>query len=54
MELPASDSDQDDLSDAMELYFGTDPLKPDTDGDSFSDGQEVQNGFNPLGEGELE
>ncbi len=42
------DSDNDRLSDADELAWGTDPNNPDTDGDSISDGDEVAQGRNPL------
>lgn len=35
------DSDNDGLSDAEELRYGTDPHNPDTDGDGLKDGQEV-------------
>ncbi len=48
-----SDSDGDGLSDAMEVFFGTDPRNPDTDGDGMSDGAEVDNGRNPNGPGRL-
>ncbi len=42
------DSDNDDLTDAEELLYGTDPYNWDTDGDGISDGDEVANGTNPL------
>ena len=35
------DTDGDGLSDAQEIFIGTDPFNPDTDGDGFSDGVEV-------------
>lgn len=38
---PASDQDDDGLSDAIEGAYGTDPCNPDSDGDSWSDGDEV-------------
>ncbi len=47
------DTDSDGLSDIMESFYGTDPLKDDTDGDGFKDGEEVKNGYNPLGAGKL-
>jgi type II secretory pathway pseudopilin PulG len=36
----SADSDKDGLTDAVELYVGTDPQKADTDGDGLSDGVE--------------
>ena len=42
------DTDNDGLSDADELAWGTDPNNPDTDGDSIKDGDEVAQGRNPL------
>ena len=42
------DDDADDLSNAMEMIFGSDPGISDTDGDGFVDGQEVINGYDPL------
>lgn len=42
------DSDQDNLTDAEEKTYGTDPYKKDTDGDGYSDGAEVAAGYNPL------
>ena len=42
------DDDNDSLSDADEVLFGTDPVNADTDGDSLSDGQERDLGLNPL------
>lgn len=49
----AADFDQDGLSDADELKYGTDPMDPDTDKDGYLDGAEVQQGYNPLGSGKL-
>jgi len=46
------DSDQDDLTDEMEAFYGTDPNNPDTDGDGFNDGDEVMRGYDPLLPGE--
>lgn len=42
------DSDNDGLSNAKELIYGTDPLNPDTDNDGYKDGAEVAHGFDPL------
>ncbi len=44
----AGDIDQDGLSDADEVFYGTDPANPDTDGDGVSDGTEVQWNSDPL------
>jgi hypothetical protein len=35
------DTDEDGLSDVVELELGTDPVNPDTDGDGLTDGEEV-------------
>ncbi|MFZ2153764.1 MAG: hypothetical protein WAV16_00870 [Candidatus Moraniibacteriota bacterium] len=43
-----SDIDQDGLSDANELKYGTDPKNPDSDGDGYNDGAEIKSGYNPL------
>lgn len=42
------DSDQDGLSDDMELKFKTDQNNPDSDGDGYRDGAEVDWAYNPL------
>jgi len=47
------DTDQDGLSDDMELRIGTKPNNPDTDGDGYNDGVEIKNNYNPLGLGKL-
>jgi hypothetical protein len=47
------DTDEDGLSDADEVEYGTDINNPDSDGDGYSDGSEVENGYNPAGEGKL-
>ncbi|MDO9399104.1 MAG: hypothetical protein Q7T79_00235 [bacterium] len=47
------DSDNDLLSDKMELQYGTNPNKADTDGDGHKDGAEVLDGYNPKGSGNL-
>ena len=38
------DTDKDELSDAKEYIFGTDPKNGDTDNDGYKDGSEVANG----------
>lgn len=50
----SSDFDQDELPDALELFYGTDPANPDSDNDTFSDGEEVSRGYNPAGAGQLD
>lgn len=47
------DSDNDGLTDAEEITYGTNPNIADTDADGYSDGDEVANGYNPLGAGKL-
>jgi len=42
------DTDNDGLTDGMELNLGTEPDNPDTDGDGISDGDEFANETNPL------
>lgn len=42
------DSDNDGLSDQLELQFKTDKNNPDTDGDGFKDSAEIDWGYNPL------
>lgn len=42
------DSDNDELSDEIEVEIGTDPNDPDTDNDGFYDGDEVELGYDPL------
>ena len=42
------DDDQDDLSNAKEIIYGSDSGNPDTDKDSYSDGEEVQSGYDPV------
>lgn len=43
-----NDKDNDGLSDAKEIIYGTDLKKSDTDGDSYLDGDEVKNGYDPT------
>lgn len=47
------DFDRDGLSDAVEIFYGTDVANPDTDNDTFLDGDEVERGFSPTGAGWL-
>jgi hypothetical protein len=42
------DSDEDGLTDADEVGFGTDPDNPDSDNDGFTDGDEIAQGADPL------
>lgn len=49
-----ADGDGDNLTNAEERFYGTDPQNADTDGDSYKDGEEVRNGYNPLGLGKLD
>ena len=44
----ALDSDNDGLSDDLELKFKTDINNPDTDNDGYKDGAEVDFGYDPL------
>lgn len=48
IKLEEVDTDNDGLSDRMELNFRTDLTNPDTDKDGFKDGEEIKNGYNPL------
>ena len=43
------DFDNDQISDAAEEIFKTDPANPDTDGDKYPDGHEVYYLYNPAG-----
>ncbi len=43
------DLDKDNLTDAAEELFGTDPSKPDSDEDTYNDGHEVFYLYNPAG-----
>lgn len=47
------DFDRDGLSDALEIFYGTDMANSDTDNDTFLDGDEVERGFSPIGAGRL-
>ena len=42
------DSDNDGLSDQMEVFFGLDPNNPDSDGDGVTDGKEIELGTDGL------
>ncbi len=42
------DSDNDGLTDALELAFGSDPANIDSDGDGYPDGLEVKNSYSPV------
>jgi hypothetical protein len=42
------DTDNDGLSDGVEVELGTDPLEDDTDGDGFKDSSEYLAGSDPL------
>ncbi len=44
----SEDPDNDELVNADEYSYGTDPTNEDTDGDTITDGQEVENGTDPL------
>ncbi|MCF7860136.1 hypothetical protein K9M09_00745 [Patescibacteria group bacterium] len=48
------DSDSDGLSDAAELFLGTNTQLSDTDNDGYSDLEEIMSGYNPNGAGKLE
>src|SRR3989338_4318552 len=48
-----NDFDHDNLSDALEIFYGTDSENPDTDNDTFIDGDEIEKGYNPLGAGTI-
>lgn len=45
---PGLDSDNDGLTDEVEVRLGTDPNDPDTDNDGFYDGDEVVRRYDPL------
>jgi uncharacterized protein YkwD len=51
MESGSKDSDQDGLTDDLEIAIGTNPLDKDSDHDSFSDSEEAKKGYDPLGPG---
>ena len=44
----SSDVDTDQVTNADEYLYTTDPGNPDTDGDGMMDGWEVQHGFDPI------
>lgn len=45
------DNDNDTLSNAKEIIYGSDPENSDTDNDSYSDGDEVTNNYDPVAAG---
>lgn len=45
---PTGDDDVDQLSNADEALWGTDPKNPDSDGDGYFDGEEVRANYNPT------
>lgn len=45
---PTGDDDDDELSNADEAKWGTNPNRPDTDGDGYQDGEEVKAAHNPT------
>lgn len=47
------DSDDDGLSDDLEVGLGTDPSSADSDGDDYSDKTEIENWYDPNGDGAL-
>lgn len=47
------DFDHDRLSDALEVFYRTDPGNSDTDNDTYLDGEEVEQNLNPVGDGVL-
>jgi len=44
---PQADTDEDGLTDLVEMTMGTDPTSPDSDGDGLPDGWEFWNSLNP-------
>lgn len=53
IKLENIDTDNDGLSDRMELKFKTDLKSPDTDGDGFRDGPEIKTFYDPLKIGKI-
>jgi|GEM_PF-5912786 hypothetical protein len=51
--LEDRDTDNDGISDWLELSLGMDPMELDSDGDGFTDKDEFALGYNPIGEGRL-
>lgn len=43
-----NDGDNDELSNAKEIVYGSDPKKADTDNDTYLDGIEVKSGYDPI------
>ncbi len=48
IEPDSVDSDNDGLTDALELAFGSDSTKVDSDSDGYPDGLEVKNAYSPV------
>ncbi|MDF1497956.1 MAG: thrombospondin type 3 repeat-containing protein [Patescibacteria group bacterium] len=48
IKLRKEDSDNDGLSDLVEMTINTDKNNPDTDFDGYTDFDEIKNGYNPL------
>lgn len=54
LSLPlVADADNEGLSDAAEVFLGTNPQAADTDNDTYSDKQEILGSYNPVGAGKL-
>ncbi len=49
-----ADEDEDELTNAEERFYGTNPRLVDTDGDGYTDGEEVRAGYDPLSGGKLD
>ena len=47
------DSDNDGLTDNLEIAVGTNPQNTDSDNDGYNDKIEIENNYNPLGGGQL-
>ncbi len=51
--IPASDADQDGLSDLEEILLSTNMNEADSDNDGYSDSSELMNLYNPAGSGTI-